>query len=390
MLSAGVGEVAVLVEECGDFLCAVPYGWLSDHVIQCRHAFQVVDFDDGGCFAGGEQRGSVVQQLDGVAVQPVPAVLGGGVGFVGARMRGGCLVIGEHFAEVKQSRHAAGRGVQFDDLVLYGVVAAAEFGGEQHDVAVIVHRVIMVEDVVGSQVEDLLEFAKPVHAHHVMGGRGEPHQTVVIEQQTVRTVVEDGNLAAQHAVRVVVEHEILFIGIIAEDCVQAVAEILAVIGGDGAFELNFLVAEFRGAFVCDGLCARAALGVGESQCDRVGDVGNEAEQLEFVGFAVLRFLLCVACEIRVSVCVHGIGDGDRVIGGEVDHQRRGVGAVRVLGREDAVLGGFRRCRSLRSRRPRTPRWREGSPSNGKDADGCVATGSASWSATSRIHLRAKQ
>lgn len=60
----------------------------------------------------------------------------------------------------------------------------------------------------------------------MMRGRGEPHETVIIAQQTVRTIVEHRNLTAQHAVRIVVEHEILFVGIIAENRIQAAAQIL--------------------------------------------------------------------------------------------------------------------------------------------------------------------
>ena len=59
---------------------------------------------------------------------------------VRARMRGGRLVIGEQAAEIQQSRHTAGFGIEFDDLVLHGVVVAAQFGGEQHDVAFGIRR----------------------------------------------------------------------------------------------------------------------------------------------------------------------------------------------------------------------------------------------------------
>ena len=48
--------------------------------------------------------------------------------------------------------------------------------------------------------------------------------------------------------------------------------------------------------------------------------GNEAEQLEFVGFAVLRFLIGVTGEIRIAVRMHGIGDGNRVVGSEIHIQ----------------------------------------------------------------------
>lgn len=101
----------------------------------------------------------------------------------------------------------------------------------------------MVQDVVGSQIVDFLQLAEPVHADHVLGGGGEPHESVVIEQQTVRTVVEHGDLAAQHAVRVVVEHEVLLVAVVAENRIQAITEILPGFRGLGRFELHFLVAE---------------------------------------------------------------------------------------------------------------------------------------------------
>ena len=58
-----------------------------------------------------------------------------------------------------------------------------------------------------------------------------------------------------------------------------------------------------------------------------------------MGFAVLRLLVGVTGEIRVAVCMHGIGDGNRVVGSEIHIQRRGVGAIRILGDEHVVFRG---------------------------------------------------
>ena len=60
-----------------------------------------------------------------------------------------------------------------------------------------------------------------------------------------------------------------------------------------------------------------------------------------MGFAVLRLLVGVTGEIRVAVRMHGIGYGYRVVGGEIHIQRRGVGAVRILGDEHVIFRGGR-------------------------------------------------
>ena len=58
-----------------------------------------------------------------------------------------------------------------------------------------------------------------------------------------------------------------------------------------------------------------------------------------MGFAVLRLLVGVMGEIRVAVRMHGIGDGNLVVGSEIHIQRRGVGTVRILGDEHVVFRG---------------------------------------------------
>lgn len=70
----------------------------------------------------------------------------------------------------------------------------------------------------------------------------------------------------------------------------------------------------------DGMRAGLAVGIGQRDGDGVLLAGNEAEQLEFVGFVVLRFLIGVTGEIRIAVCMHGIGDGNRVVGSEIHIQ----------------------------------------------------------------------
>ena len=50
----------------------------------------------------------------------------------------------------------------------------------------------------------------------------------------------------------------------------------------------------------DGMRAGLAVGIGQRDGDGVLLAGNEAEQLEFVGFAVLRFLIGVTSEIRIA------------------------------------------------------------------------------------------
>ena len=89
----------------------------------------------------------------------------------------------------------------------------------------------------------------------------------------------------------------------------------------------------------DRMRACVAVCVGQCEGDGVGLAGYESQQLEFVRALVLRFLICGACEVGISVRVHGIADGDGVIGGEIHIQRRGVGAVRVLFDEDVVFRG---------------------------------------------------
>ena len=226
MLAAGIRKITGLRQETAGLIGAGPHGWLADHIIKRRIRFQIIHLDDGGRLTGGEQCGTVIQQLNGIAVQPIPTILGIRIRLVGSRMRGGGLIVGEQLTEIHQAGYTSGGGAELDDLILHGVVVTAELGGQQHDVAVGIHRIIMMQNVVGSQIVDLLQLAETVHRHHMMRGRGEPHETVIIEQQTVRTIVEHRNLTAQHAVRIVVEHEILFVGIIAENRIQAAAQIL--------------------------------------------------------------------------------------------------------------------------------------------------------------------
>ena len=123
--------------------------------------------------------------MNGIAVQPIPTILGIRIRLVGSRMRGGALIVGEQFTEIHQARHTAGGGAELDDLILHGVVVTAELGGQQHDVAVGIYRVIVVQNIVGSKIVDLLQLAETVHRHHMMRGRGEPHETVIVEQQTM-------------------------------------------------------------------------------------------------------------------------------------------------------------------------------------------------------------
>ena len=135
-------------------------------------------------------------------MQPIPTILGARIRLVGSRMRGGGLIVGEQFAEIHQAGHTAGGSAELDDLILHGIVVAAHFGGQQHDVSIGVHRVIVVQNIVGSKIIDLLQLAETVHRRHVVRGSGEPHEPVIVEQQTMRTIVEHGNLTAQHAVRI--------------------------------------------------------------------------------------------------------------------------------------------------------------------------------------------
>ena len=48
---------------------------LADHIIKRRIRFQIIHLDDGGRLTGGEQCGTVIQQLNGIAVQPIPTIL---------------------------------------------------------------------------------------------------------------------------------------------------------------------------------------------------------------------------------------------------------------------------------------------------------------------------
>jgi len=68
------------------------------------------------------------------------------------------------------------------------MVGSCQVGGEGDDVAVIVERVVVVEDEPVTQVDDLLQLSEPVHADEMLGRRGEPHEPVVVEQQPLRAV----------------------------------------------------------------------------------------------------------------------------------------------------------------------------------------------------------
>ena len=157
----------------------------------------------------------------------------------------------------------------------------------------------------------------------------------------MRTIVEHGNLTAQHAVRIIIEHEVLLVGIVAEYGIQAIAQVFSGISYDGLLQLYFLIAKQGSAPVFEGMRTGFAIGVGQRDGDGVLFPGNKAEYLEFMGFAVLRLLVGVTGEIRVAVRMHGIGYGYRVVGGEIHIQRRGVGAVRILSDEHVIFRGGR-------------------------------------------------
>ena len=59
----------------------------------------------------------------------------------------------------------------------------------------------------------------------------------------MRTIVEHGNLTAQHAVRIIIEHEVLLVGIVAENGIQAIAQVFSGISYDGLLQLHFLIAK---------------------------------------------------------------------------------------------------------------------------------------------------
>ena len=108
-------------------------------------------------------------------------------------------------------------------------------------------------------------------------GSGEPHESVIIEQQTMRTIVEHGNFAAQHAVRIVIEHEVLLVGIVAENGIQAIAQVFAGISCDGLLQLHFLIAKQGGALVFDVMRTGFAIGIGQRDGDGVLLAGNKAK-----------------------------------------------------------------------------------------------------------------
>ena len=274
MLAAGVGEVAHLGQEVILLRRARPYRGFADHVVERRRAFQVVDLDDGGGLTRRQQRRSVRQHLDRIEMDPIPLAGRRKIRLVDARVVGGHLVFGEHVTHVQQRRHLAGVRVQLDDLVLHATVAAVELGGQQHQVLVGVERVIVVQDVPVSQVQDLDESSEPVHRRHLLGGRGEPHQSVVIEQQAVAAVEQDRHLAAQHAVGVVVEHEVLIVAVVAQDRVQAVAQIGALGRLDRLFQPHLLGAEQAQPLAFDDAFGGVARLVGDGQRDRVRQVGQ--------------------------------------------------------------------------------------------------------------------
>lgn len=216
------------------------------------------------------------------------------------------------------------------------MVGSCQVGGEGDDVAVIVERVVVVEDEPVTQVDDLLQLSEPVHADEMLGRRGEPHEPVVVEQQPVRAVVQQRYLAAQHAVRVVIEHEVLLVAVVAEYRVQAVAQVGA--GGRllGLLEPNLLDAEQLRAGTGDGSRRHAAVRVGRGERDGVLDSGDEAQHRELVLGLVLLVLCDGLGEVRVSVGVDGVADRGGLVGGEVHVQRHRVRAVRVRRDEDAV------------------------------------------------------
>ena len=148
----------------------------------------------------------------------------------------------------------------------------------------------------------------------------------------MRTVVFHRDLAADHAIDVVVVHEVLVVGIVAEDCIQSVAHALCR-GRSGRlflFELDFLVAEELRAFAGD-LPGRhgGAAGIGEFQRDGVGRLWNKTEHGELMGGGVVLALVGGCGEIRVPFGVHGVGDAGGLACGEVHVHRCGVGAVGV-------------------------------------------------------------
>lgn len=152
MLAAGIRKITGLRQETAGLIGAGPHGWLADHIIKRRIRFQIIHLDDGGRLTGGEQCGTVIQQLNGIAVQPIPTILGIRIRLVGSRMRGGGLIVGEQLTEIHQAGYTSGGSAELDDLILHGVVVTAELGGQQHDVAVGIHRIIMMQNVVGSQI----------------------------------------------------------------------------------------------------------------------------------------------------------------------------------------------------------------------------------------------
>ena len=76
-------------------------------------------------------------------MQPIPTILGARIRLVGSRMRGEGLIVGEQFAEIHQAGHTTGGCAELDDLILHGIVVAVHLGGQQHDVSIGVHCVIM-------------------------------------------------------------------------------------------------------------------------------------------------------------------------------------------------------------------------------------------------------
>ena len=194
----------------------------------------------------------------------------------------------------------------------------------------------------------------------------------------MRAVVEHRDFAANHTVRVIVVHEILLVGIIAENRVQAIAERgdRGFVGGDGLFEPYFLLAEQFRAGLLDGARGGVAVGVGDGQGNGVLDLGDQSQHQKLVlggGDVIARYrgrltrragtadiagtvgvaggglTVCggrliagdgVGRVIRVPLSGNGVADGGGLIGGEVHVHGRGVGAVRVHLGVDAVDCAF--------------------------------------------------
>ena len=75
MLAAGIRKITGLRQETAGLIGAGPHGWLADHIIKRRIRFQIIHLDDGGRLTGGEQCGTVIQQLNGIAASVLLQVI---------------------------------------------------------------------------------------------------------------------------------------------------------------------------------------------------------------------------------------------------------------------------------------------------------------------------